>query len=93
MSRLRVYTVPNCIDCAAVMHLLSEAGFEYDEIDISALPNAREALSLLSGYMSVPQVFFHNVFLGQVAQIRHLVQTGRLQQMIDEDSKHKREEK
>lgn len=83
MPKVTVYTVPNCLDCAAVKHLLKEAGISYREIDISEIPQSREALEMLSGLKSVPQVFAGSRFIGQVSEIRYLIQTGKLAEIID----------
>lgn len=85
MTTVTVYTVPDCIDCAAVKNLLQSAGVSYREIDISTIPNSREALHMLSGYQTVPQVFVGSRFIGQVADIRYLVQTGKLRDLLSED--------
>lgn len=81
--RVRVYTVPDCIDCAAVKNLLRAADVPFEEVDISDVPHAREALSTLSGLMSMPQVFLDNRFIGQVAEVRHLLLSGRFQAELD----------
>jgi len=82
MARVTVYTVPNCLDCGAVKNLLEQAGIPYREVDISKIPDSREALSLLSGLRSMPQVFVDGRFIGQVAEVRHMIQTGQLQAML-----------
>lgn len=82
MGTLTVFTAPNCIDCGAVKNLLDAANIPYQEIDITTVPQAREALALLSGVYTVPQVFLGSKFLGQVAEIRYLVQTGQLQRLL-----------
>lgn len=84
--KVRVYTVPNCIDCTAVKFMLDEAGISYEEMDITAIPRAREALHMLSGMMSMPQVFVDGTFVGQVANVRHLIATGQLQKIIASSS-------
>lgn len=81
---MTVYTVPNCLDCAAVKHLLTEAGVSYREIDISTIPGSREALEMLSGFKTVPQVFVGSKYIGQVADVRYLVQTGQLASVINQ---------
>lgn len=65
------------------MRLLEQANVPYEEIDIENVPGARQALSLLSGRQSMPQVFVGERFIGQVAEIRFLVESGRLHQTID----------
>ena len=84
MPVLTVYTVPNCFDCAAVKYLLSEAGIPFREVDISQIPGSREALALLSGVRSAPQVFLGPRFLGQVAEVRYLVRSGKLAELLAE---------
>ncbi|OUN01209.1 MAG: hypothetical protein BAA04_12820 [Firmicutes bacterium ZCTH02-B6] len=84
MPQVTVYTVPNCLDCAAVKRLLEQAGIPYREVDISQIPGSREALALLSGLRSVPQVFLGDRFIGQVFEVRHLIHTGKLHEMLAE---------
>lgn len=84
-ARVRVYTVPGCIDCGAVKALLRQADIPFEEVDISQIPGSREALAFLSGLQSVPQVYLDGQFIGQVAEVRHLVMTGRLQERLQGD--------
>lgn len=79
-----VYTVPRCLDCAAVKNLLAEAGVPFREVDISSIPHARQALQMLSGMETMPQVFVGSRFIGQVAEIRYLVRTGQLARLVAE---------
>lgn len=83
MSQVTVYTVPNCIDCAAVKNLLAQADIPFKEVDISDVPKSREALEFLSGIKSMPQVFVGSTFIGQVSEIRYLIQKGDLSRLID----------
>lgn len=64
------------------MRLLEQAKVPYEEIDIENVPGARQALELLSGRQSMPQVFVGDRFIGQVAEVRFLVESGRLHQTI-----------
>lgn len=82
LPELTVYTVPNCLDCAAVKNLLAEAGIRYREVDISQIPDSRDALALLSGLRTVPQVFAGSRYIGQVAEVRYLLRTGRLASLL-----------
>ena len=84
MPEVTVYTVPNCFDCAAVKHLLTVAGIPFREIDISQIPRSREALEMLSGIQSVPQVFVGSRFVGQVSEVRYLIKSGKLAELIEE---------
>ncbi len=82
-AELTVYTVPNCLDCAAVKNLLTEAGISYREVDISHIPESRAALEMLSGLRTVPQVYIGSRYIGQVAEIRYLLRTGKLASLLD----------
>lgn len=86
MPKVTVYTVPRCLDCAAVKNLLSDAGIEFEEIDISQIEHSRDALEMLSGVRGMPQVFIDGRFIGQVSEIRYLIQTGELASMIEGQS-------
>lgn len=77
-----VYTVARCLDCAAVKNLLAEAGIPFREVDISSIPHARDALQMLSGIETMPQVFVGSRFIGQVAEVRYLVRTGQMARLI-----------
>lgn len=77
MDELTVYTVPDCLDCAAVKNLLRGAGIPFREVDISEIPGSRDALAMLSGIKSVPQVFSGSRFIGQVFEVRYLIQSGQ----------------
>ena len=85
-ARIRVYTVPGCLDCTAVKALLRQADVAFEEVHVSDIPNSREALALLSGLQSVPQVYLDGRFIGQVAEVRHLVMTGRLSRLLADRS-------
>jgi len=82
VATVTVYTVPNCLDCGAVKHLLDSAGIPYREVDISRIPGSREALELLSGLRTVPQVFVGRQFIGQVFEVRYLLETGKFQELL-----------
>lgn len=84
MPEVTIYTVPRCLDCGALKNLLREAGIPYREVDISQVPRARDALELLSGVRSVPQVFVGDRFIGQLAQVRYLIQSGQLSRLLED---------
>lgn len=79
-----MYTVPNCLDCAAVKNLLEGAGIPFREVDISQVPGSRDALAMLSGLHTVPQVYIGSRFVGQVFEVRTLIQTGQFQRLLAE---------
>lgn len=82
MPAVTIYTVPRCLDCGALKNLLREAGIPFREVDISEVPQARDALELLSGVRTVPQVFIGDRFIGQLAEVRYLIRSGQLSQWL-----------
>lgn len=52
---ITVYTKPACVQCNATYRALDKAGIDYDIIDISQDPEARDYVMAL-GYLQAPVV-------------------------------------
>ncbi|CAM3231095.1 redoxin NrdH [Prescottella defluvii] len=52
---ITVYTKPACVQCNATYRALDKAGLEYDIVDISESPEARDYVMAL-GYLQAPVV-------------------------------------
>ncbi|GAB2629151.1 glutaredoxin-like protein NrdH [Prescottella soli] len=52
---ITVYTKPACVQCNATYRALDKAGLEYDVVDISESPEARDYVMAL-GYLQAPVV-------------------------------------
>ncbi|MBF5000039.1 redoxin NrdH [Nocardia sp. BSTN01] len=52
---ITVYTKPACVQCNATYRALDKAGVEYDVVDISENPEARDYVMAL-GYLQAPVV-------------------------------------
>ncbi|PTR31785.1 ribonucleoside-diphosphate reductase class Ib glutaredoxin subunit [Rhodococcus sp. OK519] len=52
---ITVYTKPACVQCNATYRALDKAGLEYDIVDISEDPEARDYVMAL-GYLQAPVV-------------------------------------
>lgn len=52
---ITVYTKPACVQCTATYRALDKAGIEYDVVDISENPEARDFVMAL-GYLQAPVV-------------------------------------
>ncbi|MBS9371432.1 redoxin nrdh [Rhodococcus gordoniae] len=52
---ITVYTKPACVQCTATYRALDKAGIEYDVVDISESPEARDYVMAL-GYLQAPVV-------------------------------------
>lgn len=55
MSKITVYSKPNCVQCTATYRALDNAGLDYDVVDISEDAAALEQVKAL-GYMAAPVV-------------------------------------
>ncbi|HUO37746.1 MAG TPA: glutaredoxin-like protein NrdH [Mycobacterium sp.] len=55
MSPITVYTQPACVQCAATFKALDKRGIEYQKIDLTENPDAREYVMSL-GYLGAPVV-------------------------------------
>lgn len=56
MTPITVYTKPSCVQCDAVFRTLDKLGVQYQQVDISADPEAREYVMAL-GYLQAPVVY------------------------------------
>ncbi|SKH86722.1 glutaredoxin-like protein NrdH [Mycobacteroides abscessus] len=54
-NTVTVYTKPECVQCSATYKALDKAGIEYQVIDITEVPEAREYVMAL-GYLQAPVV-------------------------------------
>ncbi len=52
---ITVYTKPACVQCNATYRALDKAGVEYEVVDISENPDARDYVMAL-GYLQAPVV-------------------------------------
>lgn len=50
-----VYTKPQCVQCGATLKALDKAGINYDTVDITTNPDARDYVMAL-GYLQAPVV-------------------------------------
>jgi glutaredoxin 3 len=80
MSRIEIFTGPNCSYCLRAKVLLERRGLTYDEFDI-AQPAHREALlQRLPGARSIPQVFIDGNHAGGCEDLELMASRGLLPQ-------------
>ncbi|MEE6140581.1 glutaredoxin-like protein NrdH [Mycobacterium sp. 050128] len=56
MSPITVCTKPACVQCTATFKVLDKQGIEYQKIDVTENPEAREYVMSL-GYLGAPVVY------------------------------------
>lgn len=83
MSRIVLYTVQGCGYCRVAKQMLTAAGVAFEELDITFTPNVREELAEKSGgEWSVPQIYIDGKYFGQDDEIRILIDSGRLDELL-----------
>lgn len=56
MHLITIYVTPHCPYCKQLKNFFDEQGIRYEEIDVAASDEAREALKQKSGALAVPVV-------------------------------------
>ncbi|MEJ0018750.1 MAG: glutaredoxin 3 [Acetobacteraceae bacterium] len=83
MPEIEVYTQPWCPFCARAIHLLSEKGVAFREIDAPHGTAARqEAIRRSGGRTTVPQIFIGGQHVGGCDDLMALERAGKLDPML-----------
>jgi len=75
---IKMYTITVCPYCSAAKRLLTDRGFEYEEINIEHEGITREKLIELTGGRSVPQIIINDKPIGGYDNLLVLDQKGEL---------------
>lgn len=75
---IKMYTLAACPYCSAAKRLLTERGFEYEEINIEREGISREKLVELTGGRTVPQIIINGKPIGGYDNLLVLDQKGEL---------------
>ncbi len=81
-ARIVVYTTTYCPYCVAAKRLLSERGWEYQEIDVTGADDLRRWLVEVSGQRTVPQIFIDGRPIGGYAELAELDRSGKLAALL-----------
>jgi len=71
-----------CPYCSSARALLTAKGVSFEEIDIEARPEQREAMIRRSGRRTVPQIFFGARHIGGSDDLRELDSAGGLEPLL-----------
>jgi glutaredoxin 3 len=83
MAPVTIYTTALCGYCARAKALLGKKGVQYDEIDISMVPGAREEmLRRANGKRTVPQIFIGATHVGGSDELHALDSAGKLDPLL-----------
>ncbi|GCC33438.1 hypothetical protein chiPu_0011907 [Chiloscyllium punctatum] len=63
-GRITVYTIAGCLHCLRAKARLSNLGLPFFEVNVKECPDIHQQIINLTGYFTVPQIFFNNIHVG-----------------------------
>lgn len=82
-GRIILYTRLGCQDCKEARFFLHRKKLGYVEINIDVYPSRKQELEKIAGSTSVPKVFFNEVLIGGLGELRELEESGKLDEKIE----------
>jgi len=84
MKAVEIYTTPTCPYCMMAKRLLTAKGVSFNEIDVSADPALRQAMTVRAcGRRTVPQIFIGDTHVGGCDDLHALEDAGRLDPLLE----------
>ena len=77
-----MYVMDWCPYCTRARHLLASKGVEPQEIDVEAVPGAREEMRSRTGRDTVPQIFIGERHVGGSDELQALDADGSLDDLL-----------
>lgn len=82
MSKVQIYTTQICPYCHRAKALLRDKGVDYEEVDVMAIPGARDKMIDRTGRTSVPQIFVGDTHVGGCDDLFALESKGALDPLL-----------
>lgn len=82
-GRIMLYTKLGCQDCKETRRFLHGKRLRYVEINTDVYPSRKQELEKIAGSYAVPRVFFNEVFIGGLAELKSLEESGKLGEKIE----------
>ncbi|KAH1065296.1 hypothetical protein J1N35_030283 [Gossypium stocksii] len=82
-GRIILYTRLGCRDCREARLFLQRKRLRYVEINIDVYPSRKLEIEKVSGSCAVPKVFFNEVLIGGLSELKGLDESGKLDEKID----------
>lgn len=82
-GRILLYTRLGCPDCKEARLFLYWKKLSYIEINIDIYPSRKLELEKISGSSAVPKVFFNEILIGGLNELKALNDSGMLNEKID----------
>ena len=84
MAPITIYTRQLCGFCTAAINLLTEKGFEFEEIAADNNPTMRAELIQRSGQYTLPQIFVGQHSIGGFQELAQAVSSGEFEALLKE---------
>ena len=81
MTQVHIYTQENCGYCRQAKMLLDKLEIPYDEESCDS-EEQKDKVKKMTGFMTFPQIYVGNQFLGGFDDLVDAKKSGRLQQML-----------
>jgi len=81
-AKVVMYVTDWCPYCDRARSLLADKGVSVEEIDVDAVPGAREEMRARSGRDTVPQIFIGESHVGGSDDLQALDADGRLDPLL-----------
>ncbi|KAL1547049.1 hypothetical protein AAHA92_23568 [Salvia divinorum] len=82
-GRIILYTRLGCQDCTEARRYLRTKRLKYVEINIDVYPSRKPELEKIAGSSSVPKVFFNEILIGGLNELKKLEDSGELGEKIE----------
>ncbi|CAL5384184.1 unnamed protein product [Camellia sinensis] len=82
-GRIILYTRLGCQDCREARVFLHRRKLGYFEINIDVYPSRKLELEKIAGSSAVPRVFFNEILIGGLSEIKGLEEAGKLDEKIE----------
>ncbi|PON63498.1 Dishevelled [Parasponia andersonii] len=82
-GRIILYTRLGCQDCKEARQFLHWKRLKYVEINIDVYPSRKLELEKIAGSSAVPKVFFNEILVGGLSELKGLDESGKLDEKID----------
>ncbi|KAH7290093.1 hypothetical protein KP509_30G031600 [Ceratopteris richardii] len=81
-GRIVFFSTSGCEDCRAVRSFLRKKGLPYIEINVDIYPHRKLELEERTGTSSLPQVFFNEVFIGGIHELKAMEASRELDEKL-----------
>ncbi|KAI9106919.1 hypothetical protein K1719_022447 [Acacia pycnantha] len=82
-GRVILYSRSGCPECKKVRLFLYMKRLRYIEINVDVYPSRKLELGKISGDASIPKVFFSEILIGGLGELKALDKSGKLNEKID----------